>query len=136
MLCKDVMSPTVVTVTPEQTLRDALMLLQLKRIRQLPVVADDGRLVGIITDRDIKRATPSVLSSNRDDYDRVLDETPIGSLMTREPITVTPETSLKTAVKLFVVKKVGALPIVEGQKLVGIITQTDALRLFHDTLAD
>jgi CBS domain-containing protein len=72
----------------------------------------------------------------RDDFDRVLDETPVGHLMTREPITVTPDTSLKTAVKLFIVKKVGALPIVEGQTLVGIITQTDALRLFHDTLAD
>ena len=136
MLVKDVMSPAVVTVSPDQSLRDALMLLQLKRIRQLPVVTD-GRLVGIITDRDIKRATPSVLSGiERDDFDRVLDDTPVGNLMTREPITVTPDTTLKTAVKLFVVKKVGALPIVEGQKLVGIITQTDVLRLFHDTLAD
>jgi acetoin utilization protein AcuB len=135
MLVRDVMSPAVITVSPEKTLREALVTLQIKHIRQLPVVSD-GKLVGIITDRDIKRATPSVLSGDRADFDRVLDEALVGTLMTREPITVTPDTSLKTAVKLFVEKKVGALPIVDGQKLVGIITQTDALRLFHDTLAD
>ena len=77
MKIAEVMSRSVVTLQPEQTLRDAVELLRSKHIRHLPVV-EDGRLIGIVTDRDVKRATPSLLSGvDRDEYDRVLDETKI-----------------------------------------------------------
>ena len=136
MKIAEVMSRTVVTLTPEQTLRDAVELLRSKHIRHLPVV-EDSKLIGIVTDRDVKRATPSLLSGvDRDEYDRVLDETKIAQIMTREPMTVTPETGLKAAVKVFIDRKVGALPVVSGSQLVGIITEIDLLRVFHDMLKD
>jgi acetoin utilization protein AcuB len=134
MKVSEVMTRTVVTLTPEQTLRDAVELLRSKHIRHLPVV-EDSRLIGILTDRDVKRATPSLLSGvDRDEYDRVLDETKIGQIMTREPMTVTPETGLKAAVKIFIDHKVGALPVVSDGLLVGIITEIDLLRVFHGML--
>ena len=134
MKIAEVMSRTVVTLTPEQTLRDAVELLRSKHIRHLPVV-EDSKLIGIVTDRDVKRATPSLLSGvDRDEYDRVLDETKIAQIMTREPMTVTPESELKAAVKVFIERKVGALPVVSGSQLVGIVTEIDLLRVFHDML--
>ncbi|HKB79141.1 MAG TPA: CBS domain-containing protein [Thermoanaerobaculia bacterium] len=136
MLVRDVMVESVLTVTPEQTLRDALELLQSKRIRQVPVL-EDGRLVGIITDRDIKRATPSILSHiDRAEYDGVLDQTLVRQLMTREPMTITPDAPLKSAVKIFISRKVGALPVLEDGVLVGLITQADALRVLYDMLEE
>jgi acetoin utilization protein AcuB len=136
MKIAEVMSRSLVTLTPEQTLRDAVELLRSKHIRHLPVV-EDSKLIGIVTDRDVKRATPSLLSGvDRDEYDRVLDETKIAQIMTREPMTVTPESGLKAAVKIFIDRKVGALPVVSGSQLVGIITEIDLLRVFHDMLKD
>lgn len=129
------MSASVFTVGPEQTLREAFVLLQSHRVRQLPVM-EGGTLVGIITDRDVKRAMPSVLSNDRDEFDRVLDNTQVGQLMTREPITVEPDTPLKAIVDIFIKKKVGALPVLTGDKLAGIVTQTDVMRVFHESLPD
>jgi CBS domain-containing protein len=136
MKIAEVMTRSLVTLTPEQTLRDAVELLRSKHIRHLPVV-EDSRLIGIVTDRDVKRATPSLLSGvDRDEYDRVLDETKIAQIMTREPMTVTPETGLKAAVKVFIDRKVGALPVVSGSQLVGIVTEIDLLKVFHGMLKD
>src|ERR1700674_2647259 len=117
MKIAEIMTRTVVTLTQEQTLRDAVELLRSKHIRHLPVV-EDSKLIGIVTDRDVKRATPSLLSGvDRDEYDRVLDETKVTQLMTREPITVTPDTGLKAAVKIFIDRKVGAIPVVVDGRL-------------------
>src|SRR6185436_20495926 len=86
MVVEDVMTRDVVTLTPEHTLRDAIDLLRSKRIRHLPVV-EAQRLVGIVTDRDVKRATPSVLAGwDRAQYDDMLLTIKVSQLMTREPI--------------------------------------------------
>ncbi|MSO46091.1 MAG: CBS domain-containing protein [Acidobacteria bacterium] len=136
MLVEEVMSRSVVTLTPEQTLLEALDLLRSHRIRHLPVV-DGSKVVGIVTDRDVKRATPSVLSGvDRDEYDRVLTTTKVAQFMTREPIAVTPKSGLKAAVEIFIERKVGALPVVEHDRLVGILTDIDILRAAHGLLAD
>ena len=136
MLVEEIMSRSVVTLTTEQTLREAIELLQSKRIRHLPVV-DDSKVVGIVTDRDVKRATPSVLSGiDRDGYERVLDTTKVTQFMTREPQTVTPNSGVKAAVKIFLDRKVGALPVVEDGHLVGILTDIDILRVVDNMLAE
>jgi CBS domain-containing protein len=133
---EEVMSSSVITLAPEQTLRDAVELLRSKHIRHLPVV-EDSRLIGIVTDRDVKRATPSLLGgADRDDYDRVLDTITVAQFMTRDPMTVQPDTQLKEAVKIFIDRKMGALPVVADGHLVGIITQIDLLRVFYSTLPD
>ena len=136
MLVEDVMSRSVVTLTPTQTLRDAINLLQSHRIRHLPVV-DESKVVGIVTDRDVKRATPSVVSGvARDEYDRVLATIKVAQFMTREPLTVTPKSGLKAAVEIFIERKVGALPVVEDGHVVGILTEIDILRVVHDMLPE
>ena len=129
MLVQDVMSRSVITLTPDQTLRDTIELLRSRRIRHLPVV-DGPALVGIVTDRDVKRATPSLLSGiDRDSYEQVLETTKVTQFMTREPLTVTPVTDLKAAVAILVHRKVGALPVVDEGRLVGIVTELDMLRV-------
>ena len=136
MLVKEVMSRSVVTLAPEQTLREAINLLQSKHIRHLPVVGD-SKVVGIVTDRDVKRATPSLLSGiARDEYERVLKTTTVAHFMTREPLTVTSNTRLKAAVKIFLERKVGALPVIDDGHLVGILTDIDILRVVHEMLPE
>ena len=130
------MSRSVVTLTLEQTLREAINLLQSKHIRHLPVVGD-SKVVGIVTDRDVKRATPSLLSGiDRDEYERVLKTTTVAHFMTREPLTVTPDTRLKAAVKIFLERKIGALPVVDDGHLVGILSDIDILRVVHEMLPE
>ena len=133
---EDLMTRRVVTVTEAASLREALALLQRHRIRHIPVVEGE-MIVGILTDRDVKRATPSLLSGvSQEDYDRVLAQTHVSQVMTRNPFSVTPSTSLKDATKLLADRKYGALPVVEGDRLVGILTNTDLLRAFYESLED
>lgn len=136
MNVEDVMTRDVVTLDPEQTLRDAINLLRSKRIRHLPVV-EGQKLVGIVTDRDVKKATPSVLAGvGRDEYDSSLLTIKVAQMMTREPITVPRQSALKAAVEIFINRKVGALPVVEEGHLVGILTEIDILRVAYDLLPD
>ena len=136
MVVEDVMTREVVTLTPEHTLRDAIDLLRSNRIRHLPIV-EEQRLVGIVTDRDVKRATPSVLTGvGKDEYDNSLLTIKVSQLMTREPITVPRQSALKSAVEIFINRKVGALPVVDNGRLVGILTEIDILRVAYDLLPD
>jgi acetoin utilization protein AcuB len=136
MLVEEAMTAAVVTLTPDETLRDAINLLRSKRIRHLPVI-EATRLVGIVTDRDVKRATPSVLSGvAREDYDHALVAIKVAQFMTRDPITVTRKSGLKAAVEIFIERKVGALPVVDDDELVGILTEIDILRVAYDLLPD
>lgn len=126
----DVMTRRVYTLPPTATLGEAVLLQMRHAIRHVPIV-ENGRLVGMVTDRDIKRATPSVLSgATREDYDRVLRETSVTRVMTRDPKAVSPEAPLRDAVALFARFKYGALPVVDDAgRLVGILSQYDAIRL-------
>jgi acetoin utilization protein AcuB len=134
MLVADVMTRDVMTLTPEQTLRDAIELLRSAQVRHLPVV-DGRRLLGIVTDRDVKRATPSVLTGiAKDQYDNSLVTIKVAQLMTREPITVPGRSPLKSAVEILLQKRVGALPVVDDGQLVGILSESDVLRVAYDLL--
>jgi acetoin utilization protein AcuB len=137
MLVESVMSRSVVTLQPQQTLRDAIDLLRSKHIRHLPVV-EGGKLVGIVSDRDVKRTTPSLVSGiEREEYDEALETTKVSRFMTRDPVTVSPRTSLKAAVAIFIERKVGALPVVGADgALEGIVTEIDLLRVLHGMLPD
>ena len=133
MFVSDIMQSPALWIAPTETLREAMNVMRSHRIRQLPVV-ENGKLVGIITDRDTKRATPSVLSGDREEYDRILDQTHVQQFMTREPLTVTAETPVKAAVKIFITQKVGALPVINNGSVIGIVSQIDALRAFYNIL--
>jgi acetoin utilization protein AcuB len=128
------MTPEPVTVDENDSMGEALMLMRRHQIRHLPVV-NGNNLVGIVTDRDLRRASPSLLSGIAEDqYQEVLDSTQVAKIMTREPFTVRLDTDVEEAVRLLVDKKISSLPVVKGPELVGIFTEVDALRILLEVL--
>ncbi|MGH9462345.1 MAG: CBS domain-containing protein [Vicinamibacteria bacterium] len=123
------------TVGEDASMKEAVDLLRQHHIRHLPVVVGP-KLIGIVTDRDIRKASPSLLSGvDMSEYEEVLANTPISRVMTREPFTVTADTELREAVQVLVDKKVGALPVVNGEDLIGIFTEIDALKVLLGVLS-
>jgi CBS domain-containing protein len=128
-LVHEYMTRDPVTLGEEALLRDAVELVMVRRIRHIPIVGPEGQLVGIITDRDVKRSLPSQLSAiASEEYEIIMDGTPVSRVMTREPHTVGTSTRVIEAVEKLLSAKVGGLPVTEGDKLVGIFTERDALR--------
>ena len=118
-----------ITVSEDTSMKEAMLLLRSHHIRHLPV-ANGKVLVGLVSDRDIRKAAPSLLSGiGKNDYEQVLEDTPVGRIMTREPFTVTESTSIVDAVSVLVEKKFGSLPVVAGTEIVGIFTEIDALKI-------
>lgn len=115
----------VVTVEPHVPLQEASDLMTRHGIRHLPVVKD-GRLVGIVTDRDLRRAWPSNATSLeiREVYHR-LATAPVQEAMTSGVLTVSPRTPLAEAARLMRDRRIGALPVLDGSELVGILTESD-----------
>jgi acetoin utilization protein AcuB len=106
-----------------------------KGVRHLPVVDKDDRLVGIVTDRDIREAAPSDATSlSVHELSDLLAKLKVSAFMTPKEklITITPDTLIEEAVKLMHDHKIGCLPVLEGGKLYGIFTETDALDHFVD----
>ena len=129
------MRTELLTLTEEASMMDAINLTRKHNIRHIPIVRNGGTLVGLVSDRDIKKFSPSILNAKGPgEFQEVLEETPVGTIMTKEPITISPSTPLREAVELFFENKVGALPVIAGGKLVGILTDNDMLRAFHQGL--
>jgi acetoin utilization protein AcuB len=119
-----------VTISPEASFFDARNLIHEKGIRHLPVVDKNNGVLGIVTDRDIRQAAPSdatLLSVQELNY--LLGRLKVSSFMTPKDklITITPDTLIEEAVQLMHDNKIGCLPVLEGGKLYGIFTETDAL---------
>jgi len=134
MRVAEYMTKSPFTVSEDTSLKEAVPMLGKHHIRHLPVL-NGTRLVGMVTDRDIRRAQPGLLLGiGRENYEEVLLKTPVSRIMTREPVTVTEETSVVDAVRLIVDKKFGSLPVVRGDELVGIFTEIDALKLLLQKL--
>lgn len=131
---KDAMTRNVYTVRQDDTILAASQLMRRRSIRHVPVV-EDHTLVGIITDRDIKRAAPSLLSGfDQSDYEEVMRSTLVSRIMTREPFTLEIDSEIQTAVRVMVENKIGALPVMDGDRLAGIITSYDLLKEFLTVL--
>lgn len=129
---KDWMIPRVITVSSNCTLPDAYWLMLENKIRRLPVV-DDGTLVGMVTLEDLRRAEPPtgigldlVKITNR------LSKMTVRQMMTKNPKTISPTASLIDAAHLMLKHKISALPVLDGDKLVGIITESVIFRAFVD----
>lgn len=123
----DWMSTGVLAVEPFDTIAVARQVMAKHRVNQLPVVEGD-RLVGIVTDRDIRDAYPTSILINRiKEIDRFAESYTVEGVMSYNVITVGPQTPLATAVRLLRRHRFGSLPVVEKEKLVGIITRSDIL---------
>jgi acetoin utilization protein AcuB len=119
-----------VTIGPDASFYEARNLIHEKGVRHLPVVDKNNVLVGIVTDRDIREAAPSdatLLSVQELNY--LLGKLKVSSFMTPKDklVTITPDTIIEEAVQLMHDNKIGCLPVLEGGKLYGIFTETDAL---------
>ena len=133
MFVTETMRTDLIAVRPETKLADAIELMQKGNFRHLPVVDADSKLVGIVTDRDMRSAMPSTLL-NKTDYQRTFDEVmqnTVAEIMTKNPLTVAPYFTLQDSLLVMRQKKVGALPVVdEHGELKGILSTRDLLRAF------
>lgn len=128
-LVRDWMTSDPVTIDPQTTLPEANRLMKECGIRRLPVV-DNGRLVGIVTLGDVREASPSCATSlSIYELNYLIARLTVGHIMTREPITIAPDSSIEAAARLMLEHKVSSLPVVDGTKVVGIITESDIFRL-------
>ncbi len=124
------MKKKVITIRPDDLIRLAMELMYKNRIRQLPVV-EGRKVVGIITDRDLREASASSATSlSVWELNYLLEQVKVKDVMTHDVITVNPETSVEDAACIINDNKIGGLPVVEKDVLVGIITESDLLDLF------
>jgi len=119
-----------ISISPDASFYEARNLIHEKGVRHIPVVDKNKVLVGIVTDRDIREAAPSdatLLSVQELNY--LLGKLKVSSFMTPKEklITITPDTLIEEAIQLMHDNKIGCLPVIEGGKLYGIFTETDAL---------
>lgn len=128
------MTPDPITLEPEDSLMRAVEVMRLRGIRRIPIVLAD-MLVGLLVEGDLKRAEPSTLSESQEEFNRVMEETPISRIMIQNPITVTASTPLAEAAQTLHTTKYGALPVVEDGRVVGIVTDNDLLRALVEILS-
>ncbi|MCS6803886.1 MAG: CBS and ACT domain-containing protein [Acidobacteriota bacterium] len=126
MLVKQIMTQDVVTVAPNDTLWQADQLLMKGRFRHLPVV-EAGRLVGIVSDRDIR--IPLFLNS-RETALQTMQQKQIRQIMRQPVMTASPLMAIEQAAAIMYENKIGCLPVLENDRLVGIITESDIFRAF------
>jgi acetoin utilization protein AcuB len=131
MFVSEVMTAKPVTIGPDDTLRTAINRMKGNECRRLPVVNQNGSLIGIVTDRDTRLAlhSPYILHERWQD-EALLDNITVRLCMTPTPITVEPNTDIAEAVSLMLRHHIGGLPVLLGETLVGIITTTDVMTAF------
>jgi len=132
----DLMTVIPSSVAPDTSMRTVIGVMKTEGCRQLPVL-DNGKLVGIITDRDVRLImnSPVVLHGRWQD-EELLDNMAAESCMTPNPISVAPNTPAYRAAEMLSIYKFGALPVLENDTVVGIITVTDFLEYAAKTLAE
>ena len=135
MLVKDRMSPNPVTVTTDTSLKKALDLVRSSPFRHLPVLDENGKLVGIVTEKSLVYASPTsstTLSVFEVDY--ILSRTKVGQVIQGEVVVVRPDLPIEEAARMMIDHRIGCLPVVEDDELLGIISDTDIFRVFVEGL--
>jgi CBS domain-containing protein len=127
---RDVMTADVTTLQRNDMLTLADDIMRLGRIRHLPVLDEDGQLAGILTQRDLFRgALAKALGYGERAQRQLMDTLVVKEVMTSEVLTTTADTPLAEAAKVLVERKIGCLPVVDGGRLIGIITEADFVAL-------
>jgi len=135
MFVKEFMTPDPITITPDTAVPAALRLMAEKKIRRLPVVDNRGKLVGIVSDKDLLHASPSPATSLAIwEITDLMSRLKVEKVMTRNVISVTEDTPLEEAALIMADKRIGSLLILRDKKLVGIITESDLFRVLLDLL--
>lgn len=130
MLISEIMSTDLVTVGEQASLEEALQQMLVRKVRHLLVVEGD-RLLGVITDRDLRFALPSRLENiGTAKREAFMQKTLVGAVCIRQPVTATPTMDVRDAALELRQRRIGCLPVLDGGRLVGIVTVTDILDAF------
>jgi len=135
MLVRELMTRDPIAVTHDTPVPDALRLMREKKVRRLPVLDSHDRLVGIVSDKDLLYASPSPATTlSMWEIPELLGRLKVEKVMTRNVITVGEQTPLEEAARIMADSKIGGLPVMNGEKLVGIITETDLFKSLLELL--
>lgn len=135
MLVGERMSKPVITIRPEMSMPEALDLMHKEHVRRLPVVNQSGEMVGIVTETNLLKASPSQATSlSIYELNYLLSKLTIDRIMTRKVVTITEDTPLEEAARIMADNNFSGLPVMRGKELVGIITETDLFRVFLEML--
>ena len=131
MLVEERMTSPAITIGPDVGVQDAMAMMRRDKVRRYPVVDRHGNLLGIVSEKDLLNASPSeatTLSVWEINY--LLSKLTIDKVMTKNVITITRDTPIEEAARIMADNKVGGLPVVDGHKVVGIVTETNLFRIF------
>jgi acetoin utilization protein AcuB len=133
MIIKQYMSSNIITANPHDGLRQTFYRMRERTIHHMPVIGEKGEIVGIISDRDLRRPDWVDEEENVAHYYLLDNAHQVEGAMTRNPYVVHAEDNIQRAVELIMEHRCGALPVInDEQKVVGMISATDCLRAFHD----
>ena len=134
MLVGDRMKYPVITVTPDTPIHEALNLMRLEQIRHIPVI-QNGKLVGIVANEDLVYASPSPATSlSIWEINYLLSRITVKEIMTKEVLTVAEDTPIEEAARVMAEHKIGSIPVMRGDEVVGIITETDLFKIFPELM--
>jgi len=134
MLVGERMSRPVISITKDMPIHDALALFKKEHIRRAPVLKD-GKLIGIISDKDLLNATPSqVTSLSVWEMNYMLSKITVKEVMTRKVLTVQADTPIEEVARLMADNKIGGVPVMKADKVVGMITETDLFKIFLELM--
>lgn len=135
MLVGNRMTPNPITITPDVSIAEAMEWMKRENVRRFPVVDKNRKLIGIVTRSDLLHASPSAATAlSMWEISYLLNQVKVGEVMTRNVNTVTEDTTLEDAARLMVENKVGSLPVVRDDLVVGIITESDIFRVFLEMM--
>lgn len=133
MLVREQMTTAPATIAPEATVPDALALMHERKVRRLPVLDSKKRLVGIVSDKDLLYASPSPATSlNIWEIHSLMSKITVASVMTKGVVTIGEDTPIEEAARIMADKKIGGIPVMRGEDMVGIITETDVFTAFAE----
>ena len=134
MLVGERMKHPVITVPPDLPIVDALNLMKRERIRRTPVVKD-GKIAGIVSDKDLLNASPSPATSlSVWEMNYLLSKIQVKDVMTKKVFSVSEDTPIEEAARIMADNKIGGLPVMRGDHVVGIITETDLFKIFLELM--
>lgn len=135
MLVGERMTKRPITTTPDTPIDEALKLMRDSKVRRLPVLDKKGKLVGIVTEKDLLYVSPSPATSlSIYELHYLISKIKVEDVMAKNVITVTEYTPLEEAARIMADNKIGSLPVMRDDKLVGIITETDLFKVFLELL--
>jgi acetoin utilization protein AcuB len=135
MLVEERMKHPVLTITPEVPVQEALLRMKKEKVRRYPVVDKRGKLIGIVTESDLLNASPSEATTlSVWEINSLLSRITVERVMAKNVLTVKADDTIEEAARIMADSKVGGLPVLRGEKIVGMITETDLFNIFIEML--